>query len=230
MSIKMTSELDIGRSRVKASQPTLHTQALGGWKKRAFDIVFGMTALVLLLPLLFFVALAVKGYDRGPMFFRHRRVGVSQSQFPCLKFRTMRQDSDAALAAYLRDNVDAQREWAQTRKLKDDPRVTPIGVFLRKTSLDELPQIINIIAGQMSVVGPRPIVDDEVALYGSDARSYFATRPGLTGLWQVSGRSDTTYDERVRLDKSYVENWSLRTDMAIILRTIPAVFMSRGSY
>lgn len=203
---------------------------IGGWRKRAFDVAFGLTALVMLLPLFCLIALAVKAYDRGPMIYRHRRVGVGQSSFPCLKFRTMRVDSDVALATYLRGNPAAQIEWAESRKLKDDPRITPIGAILRKTSLDELPQIFNILVGQMSVVGPRPIVADEMVYYGGDADSYLAARPGLTGLWQVSGRSDTSYTERVRFDRTYVERWSFATDLVIILRTVPAVFLSRGSY
>ena len=204
--------------------------AIGGPGKRWFDVGFALLALLALSPLFILIALAMRASDKGPIFFRHRRVGNNGVPFDCLKFRTMRQDGDTILETYFRSNADARREWVETRKLKNDPRVTPLGVVLRKTSLDELPQILNILAGEMSVVGPRPVVSDEIALYGADAQHYLATRPGLTGAWQVSGRNDVSYDERVRLDRDYVENWSLATDLAIIARTIPAVFMSRGSY
>ncbi len=142
----------------------------------------------------------------------------------------MRADGDAILARHLADNPVARAEWARTRKLKNDPRITPIGQLLRKSSLDELPQLINILRGDMSLVGPRPIVDAEVEKYGEAAPAYFAVRPGLTGAWQVSGRSDTTYAERVRLDRDYVASRSFAGDILIIMRTIPAVFLVKGSY
>ncbi|GEP03113.1 sugar transferase [Methylobacterium oxalidis] len=198
--------------------------------KRGFDLTAALCALLLLLPIFLLIALLIRAYDGGPAFYRHRRVGRGQSGFDCLKFRTMRTDSQEALRLYLSSNPAALAEWAETQKLKDDPRITPVGAILRKTSLDELPQLINILRGEMSVVGPRPIVEAEVEKYGSDAAAYFAVRPGLTGAWQVSGRSDTSYAERVRLDRQYVESQSFRGDLVIILRTIPAVFFTRGSY
>ncbi|MBB2964903.1 sugar transferase [Methylobacterium sp. R2-1] len=198
--------------------------------KRGFDIVFALSVLLLLLPLFVVVAAAVRLGDGGPIFYRHRRVGRDGRLFGCLKFRTMRQDSQAALEAYLAKDPAARQEWLETRKIKNDPRVTAVGSYLRKTSLDELPQLLNILAGQMSVVGPRPIVPDEIAMYGSEVQHYLAVRPGLTGAWQVSGRNDTSYAERVRLDSQYVQNWSFGTDLFIVVRTVPAVFMSRGSY
>ncbi|RUU51755.1 sugar transferase, partial [Mesorhizobium sp. M7A.T.Ca.TU.009.01.1.1] len=134
------------------------------------------------------------------------------------------------LATYLATNPDANAEWIATRKLKNDPRVTRVGAVLRKLSLDELPQIINILQGDMSLVGPRPVVRDELEIYGTSAVYYLKSRPGLTGLWQVSGRNDVSYDSRVAFDRHYVENWSLFEDVRIIIKTVPAVWMSRGSY
>lgn len=203
---------------------------VGGVSKRTFDVCFALAALIALSPLFVLVALAIKLGDGGPAFYRHRRVGANGVLFDCFKFRTMRQDGDAVLKLHLASDAGAAREWAQTRKLKNDPRITSIGQVLRKSSLDELPQLFNILYGSMSVVGPRPVVKDEITLYGADAVRYFETRPGLTGAWQVSGRSDVSYDERVRLDRSYVESWTFLADILIIVRTVPAVFMSRGSY
>nr|WP_244528580.1 sugar transferase [Methylobacterium gossipiicola] len=200
------------------------------FSKRCFDLTFAVSVLLILLPLFGIVAAGVKLNGGGPIFFRHQRVGRDGHLFGCLKFRTMRQDSQAALEAHLARDPAARQEWLETRKLKNDPRVTAVGVFLRKTSLDELPQLLNILAGHMSVVGPRPIVPDEIALYGTEAGHYLAVRPGLTGAWQVSGRSDTSYAERVRLDSDYVKNWTFANDLSIVARTVPAVFMSRGSY
>lgn len=198
--------------------------------KRGFDLSTALTALVILLPLFALCALAIWAFDGGSPFYSHRRVGRGQRNFGCLKFRTMRTDSQEALARHLFENPAALVEWNLTRKLKDDPRITPIGRVLRKSSLDELPQLINIIRGEMSIVGPRPIVEAEIEKYGDSASAYFAVRPGLTGAWQVSGRSDTTYAERVRLDRQYVESQNFAGDIVIILRTIPAVFMVKGSY
>ncbi len=198
--------------------------------KRVFDASVALVCLVLLAPLFALVALAIWSVDGGSPFYRHRRLGRDRRSFGCLKFRSMRVDGDAILARHLADNPAARAEWARTRKLKHDPRITPIGQLLRKSSLDELPQLINILRGDMSLVGPRPIVDAEVEKYGEAAPAYFAVRPGLTGAWQVSGRSDTTYAERVRLDRDYVASRSFAGDILIIMRTIPAVFLVKGSY
>lgn len=197
--------------------------------KRSFDIAAALSALLFLIPILILIAIAISVHDGGPAIYRHRRLGRGQSGFDCLKFRTMRADSQDVLMQHLRSDPVAMAEWSQTQKLKNDPRITPLGHILRKTSIDELPQLINVIRGEMSIVGPRPIVPAEVEKYGPAAAAYFAVRPGLTGAWQVSGRSDTTYAERVGLDRTYVETWSFRGDVAIILRTIPAVFFAKGS-
>ncbi|MCV3206077.1 sugar transferase [Mesorhizobium sp. YC-39] len=203
---------------------------IGGLIKRSFDIAGSLIGLIALSPLFLMVALLVKFSDGGPIFYGHSRIGRGGRIFPCLKFRTMVQDGERVLAAHLAANPDAKAEWIATRKLKDDPRVTRVGAVLRKLSLDELPQIINILQGEMSLVGPRPVVRDELEIYGNSAVYYLKSRPGLTGLWQVSGRNDVSYDSRVAFDRHYVENWSLFEDIRIIIKTVPAVWMSRGCY
>ncbi|MGT2486458.1 sugar transferase [Methylobacterium oryzae CBMB20] len=201
-----------------------------GWAaKRGLDIAVAATALFLLLPLLILIAALVYAGDRKAPIFRHMRVGRDGRRFGCLKFRSMVTDGDAVLAAHLAANPQARAEWAATHKLRDDPRVTAIGYVLRKTSLDELPQLWNVLRGEMSLVGPRPIVPAEVARYGRAFPTCFAVPPGVTGLWQVSGRSDTTYAERVALDLDYATRWTLHRDLAIMLRTVPAVLAQRGS-
>ena len=203
---------------------------IGGPLKRSFDIAGSLAGLVLLSPLFLMVALLVKLSDGGPIFYGHKRIGRGGRVFACLKFRTMVQDGERVLTAHLAANPEANAEWTATRKLKNDPRVTRVGQVLRKLSLDELPQIINILQGDMSLVGPRPVVRDELEIYGSAAVYYLKSRPGLTGLWQVSGRNDVSYDTRVAFDRHYVENWSMVEDIRIIIKTVPAVWMSRGCY
>jgi exopolysaccharide production protein ExoY len=203
---------------------------IGGWSKRCLDVTCSVIALVLFSPLFLMISLLVKLSDGGPVFFRHQRVGCRSRLFPCYKFRTMRVDADAVLKRHLLASPHAAREWSETRKLKSDPRITGVGVVLRQLSLDELPQLINIVRGEMSIVGPRPVVSDELQMYGPHAPFYLRARPGLTGAWQVSGRNDVSYDSRVTLDRSYVENWSLWIDILIILKTIPAVISRRGTY
>lgn len=202
----------------------------GGILKRAFDVSAALTALILISPLFLMLMLLVKFSDRGPIFYGHRRIGHNGKTFRCMKFRTMVVDGDRVLQAYLQNNPRAMEEWRETRKLQNDPRVTLVGAVLRKLSLDELPQLINIIRGEMSVVGPRPVVEDELERYDTSAIYYLQSRPGLTGLWQVSGRNDVSYESRVAFDTHYVKNWSLGSDMMIIAKTIPAVCLSRGSY
>ena len=197
--------------------------------KRSLDVGVAVTALFVLLPLLLLIAVLVWAGDRQAPIYRHMRLGRDGRRFGCLKFRSMVTDGDAVLAAHLAASPRARAEWAETHKLSDDPRITPIGHVLRKTSLDELPQLWNVLRGEMSLVGPRPIVPAEVARYGRAFATCFAVPPGVTGLWQVSGRSDTTYAERVALDLDYATRWSLRRDLAILLRTIPAVLKQRGS-
>ncbi|UHS59488.1 sugar transferase [Agrobacterium vaccinii] len=203
---------------------------IGGIAKRSFDVSSALLAILILSPIFLMIMALVKFTDRGPAFYGHRRVGHNGRMFHCLKFRTMVTNGDEVLRQYLAANPEAAEEWKATRKLKNDPRVTAIGNVLRKLSLDELPQLINIIRGEMSVVGPRPVVDEELNYYESAASYYLSTRPGLTGLWQISGRNDVSYKERVDYDTQYVRTWSMMQDVSIIFKTIPAVCMSRGSY
>ncbi len=203
---------------------------IGGISKRSFDILIASLGLLALSPLFLLLVALVKLSDGGSAFYGHRRIGHNGQTFRCLKFRTMREDGDRVLQEYFRANPAAYEEWRATRKLQNDPRVTVLGSVLRKLSLDELPQLLNVIRGEMSLVGPRPVVEDELELYDAAAVYYLRSRPGLTGLWQISGRNDVSYAARVAFDTHYVENWSLITDLVIVFKTIPAVCFSRGSY
>ena len=196
--------------------------------KLSFDLAASAAALVVLAPAMLVIA-ALVSLDGGPVFYAHRRVGARGQIFDCLKFRSMVVNGDAALQRVLATNPAAAEEWAHTHKLRRDPRITWIGHLLRKTSLDELPQLLNVLRLEMSLVGPRPIVSLEIPKYAEDIAYYYETRPGITGLWQVSGRSDTTYAERVRLDTYYVKNWTLWQDVSILAKTIPAVISGRGA-
>ena len=196
--------------------------------KAAMDLALAGPLLVLTSPL-FLVFALLSHLDGGPLLFAHRRIGAGGRPFWCLKFRTMVVDSDRVLNEALARDPALAAEWAATRKLVDDPRVTRFGEFLRKTSLDELPQLINVLRRDMSLVGPRPIVESEIPLYGESIAQYCATRPGITGLWQVSGRSDIAYARRVQLDVWYVNNWTVWNDIAVLLKTIPAVLARRGA-
>lgn len=198
--------------------------------KRALDILGAGIGLVLLSPFFLIVALMVRA-DGGPAFFAHQRVGRGGKLFGCLKFRSMVIDSQARLEALLANDPAARAEWEATRKLKNDPRITRIGRFLRSTSLDELPQLINVLLGEMSLVGPRPVQEAEIdRYYGASAAHYMAVRPGITGLWQVSGRSETSYESRVALDVAYVSRPSMIADLTILLRTPVAVLSRRGAH
>jgi len=206
-----------------------NTAPIGGTKKRLMDIAVATAAITLLLPLLALCALAVMLTSEGPVIFRHRRIGFQGRHFGCLKFRTMLPDADQRLQEYLSANPDANREWAATRKLRHDPRITAFGRIMRKTSLDELPQLLNVIMGDMSLVGPRPIVQAELAKYAHNISEYLACRPGITGFWQVSGRSNTSYRRRVACDSYYARNWSFILDCKIILLTLPALLGDEGA-
>jgi exopolysaccharide production protein ExoY len=197
--------------------------------KRVLDATIALTALGLLLPLLMFIALLIWGSDGRSPIFRHMRLGRYGRPFACLKFRSMVPNGDAVLARHLATDAEARAEWEATYKLTHDPRVTALGQVLRKTSLDELPQLWNVLRGEMSLVGPRPIVQAEVVRYGAEFTTCFSVPPGLTGLWQVSGRSDTGYAERVALDCAYAARWSLARDIGILFKTVPAVLSQRGS-
>ena len=204
--------------------------SLGDLLKRAIDIVIAVTALIFFGPLMLLIGLAIRLDDGGPALFAHPRVGRDGSPFPCLKFRTMARDAPARLKAHLAQNAEARREWEQMRKLTNDPRITRLGKFLRISSLDELPQLINILRGEMSIVGPRPIVSEERFRYGRYFVHYCRLKPGLTGLWQVSGRNGTTYRRRVALDVRYYRARSIRLDLWIIMRTVPVVLAREGAH
>lgn len=203
--------------------------AVGGFWKRVVDLGLASLALVGLFPLMIGVLLLVRLSSPGPAFYGHERVGFGGRRFRCMKFRTMVVDGDRVLEDYFRQHPAEREVWLAERKLRNDPRVTPLGSVLRKLSIDELPQLYNVILGQMSIVGPRPVVAEELENYRGAAVHYLRTRPGLTGLWQVSGRNDTSYRKRVLLDRLYVLRWSILLDMQIILMTIPAVLSSRGA-
>jgi undecaprenyl-phosphate galactose phosphotransferase len=168
--------------------------------------------------------------DGGPALFAQARVGQNGKSFQCLKFRTMVENAPDKLDDYFRINPEAQQEWTQTQKLKNDPRITQHGLFIRAWSLDELPQLFNVLKGEMSLVGPRPMEFGQIPLSGDDLQFYLMAKPGITGLWQVSGRSHLTFEERVHLGTWYVKNWSLWLDIVILSRTIPTVLTKRGAY
>ena len=198
--------------------------------KRIFDLTLTIVGGLMISPILLAIALAVAIDNRGHVIFAHKRVGAAGKKFPCYKFQTMIPDAEAKLKEYLAENPEARREWEETFKLTHDPRVTKLGNFLRRTSLDELPQLWNVIRGEMSLVGPRPIVQAEVVRYGKNIREYYMVLPGITGMWQVSGRSDTTYPERVAMDTWYVRNWSVWIDLMYLFKTVKAVFKGKGAY
>ena len=188
-----------------------------------------MGLLLLMAPLLFSIAVAIALTDGSPLLFRHRRIGLGGKEFYCFKFRTMALNGDAILNKHLERNPSAAEEWRATRKLRKDPRVTWIGSFLRRLSLDEIPQLINVARGEMSFVGPRPIVSAEISKYGDHFPAYCSVKPGLTGLWQVSGRSNTTYEQRVALDVEYIRSRSLLLYWKILVLTLPALLSRNGS-
>lgn len=196
---------------------------------RGLDVIGALILLVFLLPVFATVALVVMLCDPGPVIFAHRRVGRDGTIFPCYKFRTMYVGAEQRLIRILADRPDLRREWELSHKLREDPRIIPIGRLLRLTSLDELPQLWNVLRGEMSLVGPRPIVTGEVPRYGRFINEYYQNKPGLTGLWQVSGRSSTTYRRRVACDVLYTRRKSLLLDLKILVFTVPAVIAGRGS-
>lgn len=217
----------------------VHPTPLEGWgrvMKRIFDILATSIIIILLSPVYLLVALGIKITTPGPLIYKHKRIGKNKKDIYVWKFRSMRYEfctghgnADANFKKLLEENPDLAQEWTENFKLKKDPRVTKFGEFIRKTSLDELPQLFNVLSGMLSLVGPRPIIRDEVEKYGDKARLLFTIKPGVTGLWQVSGRNDVTYDERVELDMSYVEHWSLWLDIKILFGTIWSLF-KKGAY
>lgn len=194
--------------------------------KRILDLAVAVAALIVLIPLLCLIAVLVRVSSPGPVIYRRRVLGVEGFQFDAFKFRTMVQDADDLW----RTNSDLARRFHENMKLRSDPRVTPVGRILRRLSLDELPQLFNVIRGEMSLVGPRMIAPEEAPRYGGALALRLSVRPGITGLWQVSGRQDVDYKTRISLDLAYIENWSLWLDLTILLKTIPAVLSTRGAF
>jgi Undecaprenyl-phosphate galactose phosphotransferase WbaP len=200
------------------------------FSKRVLDLTAAVLAGIVLLPVMAAVAILVRLTSRGPAIYSQWRIGQDRREFRTYKFRTMQTDADALLGQYLERHPAERLEWRMARKLRGDPRLTPVGRILRRTSLDELPQLWNVIRGEMALTGPRPIAADELARYGDGIELYSKVLPGITGLWQVSGRNDTTYAERVRLDEYYVRNWSVWMDLWILGRTARAVITGKGAY
>lgn len=199
--------------------------------KRIFDIGFSLLILIFSMPLLIVVALCIRMTSKGKILYKQERVGRGGKTFRCIKFRTMYPDAEHRLKDILAKDPLKRKEWEATFKLKQDPRITPVGKFLRKTSLDELPQFWNVLKGDLSVVGPRPVVHEEIVKhYGHKAAKILSIRPGITGVWQVSGRNDVCYKTRIELDEKYVEGHSLLLDLKLVLKTIPSMISSRGAY
>ena len=198
--------------------------------KRGFDLAVGAALIVPVGGLVAGLALLIRVMDGQDAIFWHERIGRDGRRFRCFKLRTMVKAADVKLAEILASDPRAAEEWRLTHKLVDDPRITPLGRFLRRTSLDELPQLWNVLRGDMSLVGPRPIVEEERARYGDDFIYYLAVTPGITGLWQVSGRNQVSYEERVQLDRCYAETWSFWLDLRILVRTVSVVLSRRGAH
>jgi exopolysaccharide production protein ExoY len=196
--------------------------------KRAFDVALASFALIFLSPALLVVALALLIVDGRPIIYRHTRVGYNGRRFQCLKFRSMRKDADRRLAELLARDPERKKEWIETQKLAHDPRVHWLGKYLRMSSADELPQLFNVLRGEMSLVGPRPIVEEELERYGSHQHCYLLMTPGLTGRWQVERRRDTTYEERIQYDIDYYHTCSFTTDMSIIWKTVGVVLLAQN--
>lgn len=230
--LERTALRPLALSRVEKgadARPKANHPPVGGWPKRLIDICGASAALLLAAPLMLICILAIKLTSRGKALFAHQRLGFNGESFPCFKFRSMYADAAERLEVILATDPAARAEWDENQKLARDPRVTPVGNFLRRTSLDELPQFINVLLGHMSLVGPRPIVRAEAPRYGAAYADYTKARPGITGLWQVSGRSDTGYGERVQLDTAYVNAWTLAKDVKILFQTVNVVLRQKGA-
>jgi lipopolysaccharide/colanic/teichoic acid biosynthesis glycosyltransferase len=219
----------VSLSRAPLSALLTSPDAASSRFKRVFDLSVSLLLLLVLSPVFLILALLIVR-DGGPAIFGHVRVGRDGRPFRCLKFRSMVPNADVVLQKLLARDPAARAEWEREHKLKDDVRITAVGKFLRRTSLDELPQLLNVVRGDMSLVGPRPIVTAELPRYGNDAAYYLAVKPGMTGLWQVSGRNDTDYPTRVSLDVTYIRNWTFLADVRILFRTVDVVLNGRGAY
>ena len=200
--------------------------------KRSCDLVLAFSLIVFLIPIFILIALVIKASSRGPILFSQRRIGKNKRPFSCYKFRTMHPEADFMLRELLKSNKDIQNEFARDQKLLNDPRITPVGRFLRFTSLDEIPQIFNILKGEMSFIGPRPIINNEIIRYGDGFEKAFSVLPGMSGLWQVSGRNKLSYKRRVQLDLIYANNLSFKLDLNIFFRTMGVILFpfDRGAF
>ncbi len=200
--------------------------------KRYFEIIFSIFIILLSIPMVLVLALLIKLNSRGPIFFKQIRLGKDKKLFECIKFRTMSKEADDILNNLLLKDKKLRKEFKKTQKLKNDPRITPIGKFLRKTSLDELPQFLNVLKGEMSLIGPRPIVEEEKIRYGKNLNKVLSIKPGITGLWQVSGRNKLSYKRRIQLDLIYVNQRNISMDFNILIRTIGVILFpfDRGAY
>ena len=198
--------------------------------KRVFDICFALLLLPFVLLVSIPVCFIIKLSSPGPIFYGHVRIGKNRKPFSCLKFRSMYKDADEKLKQLLQTNKNAKHEWEENRKLKNDPRITKIGAFIRKTSIDELPQIINVLKGDMSFIGPRPVTKDELEKYGSKADFILSVLPGISGMWQTSGRSESGYEDRIALDLYYIQNWSIWLDVWLSIKTFFVVILGKGAY
>lgn len=198
--------------------------------KRCFDICLTLAGLIVVAPLLLLIAVWIYNDSPGPVIFKHTRIGKNGKKFECYKFRTMCVDAQARLESLLATDIGVREEWEKYFKLKDDPRITKSGAFLRKTSLDELPQVFNVLKGEMSLVGPRPIINEEIPRYGEYIFDYYMVLPGITGAWQTSGRNDVNYQERVQMDSWYVRNWNMWLDIVLLCRTVKVMLDKKGAY
>jgi Undecaprenyl-phosphate galactose phosphotransferase WbaP len=194
------------------------------------DLGIGLIAGIIALPFSLIIALIIKATSPGPVFYGHVRIGRGGKKFKLLKVRSMVVDADRRVDELLAAHPEYRKEWEENRKIKDDPRITSFGKFLRKTSLDELPQIVNVLRGEMSLVGPRPVTDEERVNYGDDFDRIFSVRPGISGLWQVSGRSQTSYTERITFDSYYMQSWSIWLDLWVLYKTIGVVLRGKGAW
>ena len=211
---------------------TINSKNIYYFIKNLLDFLGSILIIITIFPFFILIAILIKLGSRGPIFFSQKRVGKNKKEFYCLKFRTMHPEAEDLLKNLLDKNDDLKKEFEQDHKIKNDPRITPIGKFLRKTSLDEIPQFINVIRGEMSIVGPRPIVKEEISKYGSSFLKAFSVRPGITGLWQVSGRNNLSYSRRVNLDMVYIKDYNFIMDLIIIIRTFGVILfpLDRGAY
>ena len=209
-----------------------NTENFYGILKTLLDLIFSIFFILVGLPIIILISILIKFSSRGSIFYLHKRIGKNKKYFYCIKFRTMHPEADDILENLLDMNEEIKNEYEKNHKIKNDPRITQIGKFLRKTSLDELPQFINVLRMEMSIIGPRPIVDEEISKYGESISKVLSIKPGITGLWQVSGRNNLSYKKRVFLDNHYVNNYSFIMDLRIVIRTFGVLFfpMDRGAY